>query len=63
MNETPFINRFSYIIAGITFVTCFLVFFNDTKAFFGSLSAAIIAGGLVWGTYLILRWLFLANKD
>jgi hypothetical protein len=61
MKNFPFIDKFSYVVAGGTFLACFFIFYKDTGEFVGSFTAAIMAAGLAWGTYLILRWLLLAN--
>lgn len=61
MQPAKFIDRFSLVIAAATLFISFFIFFSNTKIFGGSLAAAIMTSGLVWATYIILRWLFLAN--
>lgn len=63
MKEARFIDRFSIIIAGFTLLISFIVFFRDNKEFAGSLVAALMTAGLVWATYIILRWLLLASRS
>jgi hypothetical protein len=58
-----FVDFLSLMIAGATLLISFLIFFRDTKQFMGSLVAALMTAGLVWVTYLVLRWLLLANRD
>ncbi len=61
--EGKFIDKFSIILAGATMLASFIIFFKNTQAFGGSLTAAIMTACLVWATYIILRWLFLANRS
>lgn len=63
MKEARFIDRLSIIIAGITLLISFVFFFQNTKEFGGSLTAALMTAGLVWATYIILRWLLLASRS
>lgn len=63
MKGEGFIDRLSIIIAGVSLVLSFFIFFSNTKEFGGSLAAALMTAGLVWVTYIILRWLFLANRN
>lgn len=63
MNESGFIDKLSIVIAGVALVLSFIIFFSNTKEFGGSLTAALMTAALVWGTYIILRWLLLANRD
>lgn len=63
MNENRLIDKFSIILAGGTLLATFLVFFRDTSELIGSLFAAIMTAGLVWATYIVVRWLILANRS
>ncbi len=63
MQEGKFIDRLSIIIALVTLIISFIIFFRNTSEFGGSLAAAIITAGLIWATYIILRWLLLANRS
>lgn len=63
MDENKLINRASFIVAGLTTVISFLLFYFDTNESLKSLGAALITGGLVWATYMVLRWLVLAYKS
>ena len=62
MGEGHFIDKFSYVLAGATLLASFYIFFNQTGQMAGSIYAALITGGLVWVTYIMLRWLLLANR-
>lgn len=61
--NTKLIDRTGYVVSGIATIVCFLLFYYDTAEFWKSLAAAAITGGLVWATYMILRWLILACKS
>lgn len=63
MREGKFIDSISIIIAGATLLTSFFIIYSETGIFGGSLAAAIMTSGLVWATYIILRWLILANRN
>lgn len=63
MNDFKIVDRISLLIAAVTFFFSFFIFFSDTKIFFGSLAAALMTAGLVWATYVVLRWLLLANRS
>lgn len=62
MGNGKFVDSLSFIIAGATFLISFLIFFQDTKIFVGSFVAALMTAALVWATYIVLRWLLLANR-
>lgn len=63
MKDTTFIDRLSIVIAGVTLLLSFIIFFRNTNKFGGSLAAALMTAGLVWATYIILRWLLLASRN
>lgn len=60
--EGHFTDKFSYVLAAASLLASFYIFFQQTGQWGGSMAAAVITGGLVWATYLMLRWLLLANK-
>ena len=62
MRTSKIIDRKSYLIALLTFAFSLYLFYSDSQNFINSLYAAIITGGLVWATYLILRVLRFAIK-
>jgi hypothetical protein len=63
MKEGHFIDKFSFVLGVASLLASFYIFFNQTGQMAGSMYAAMITGGLVWVTYLMLRWLFLANRS
>lgn len=60
--DSNIIDKMSYIVAGITAVLGFILFFSDTLEFMKSLAAAIMLGALVWASYIMIRWLILAIR-
>lgn len=60
MDNPPLFDRTGYIVAIASLIVTFLIFFRDTAEFMGSLAAAIITAGLVWGSYVIIRLIYLA---
>lgn len=50
------------IIAAATLIFSLILFYNDTNIFLGSLFAALLASGLTWMTYVILRLVLLAFR-
>lgn len=63
MKDVGLVDKLSIVIAGASLLLSFFIFFSNTKEFGGSLAAALMTAGLVWATYIILRWLILANRD
>lgn len=61
--DRKFLDWAGYVVSGVATLLCFLLFFNDTGEFWKSLAASVITGGLVLGTYMILRWLILASRS
>lgn len=62
MDKLKIVDKTSYIVAGIALVFGFVLFFSDTWEFMKSLSAAFLLGGLVWVSYIMVRWLILAIR-
>ena len=60
--DSTIIDKMSYIVACITLVLSFILFFSDTGEFMKSLAAAIMLGALVWVSYVMVRWLILAIR-
>lgn len=56
------IEPIGFIVAGATFLFSLILFYSDTKVFWGSFAAALIAAGLFWATYVLLRVFFLAIR-
>ena len=63
MSEFKIVDSGSIVVAAATLLATFIIFFRDTNAFIGSFVAASMTAGLVWGTYVIIRWLLLANRN
>lgn len=63
MREFKIVDVGSLVAAGGTLLASFILFFRDTNEFFGSLAAAVMTAALVWGTYVVLRWLIMANRN
>lgn len=63
MRDFKIIDVGSLIAGGATLLATFILFFRDTGEFMGSLAAAVMTAALVWGTYVVLRWLILANRN
>lgn len=60
---TPkFLNWAGVVVCIITTLLSFLLFYYDTQEMGKSLVAGLLTGGLVLGTYMILRWLILATR-
>jgi hypothetical protein len=52
-----------FILTAITGLFSLLLFYSQTRAFWGSLMAALMAAGLAWMTYLMLRLLLLTFRE
>ena len=63
MRDFKIVDTGSLVVGGGTLVASFILFFRDTNALLGSLSAAVMTAALVWATYVVLRWLILANRN
>lgn len=60
--RTNMIDKVSYIIAVITLVFGFFLFYSQTDEIVGSFAAACLAAALAWVSYVLMRWLVLALK-
>jgi hypothetical protein len=56
-------DRNSFIVAGAVFAATFLLFYQYTGEFAKCIGAALITAGLVWISYIVLRWMYLAIKS
>jgi hypothetical protein len=61
--QAKFIDFTSYVVAFITLAISFYIYYGNSNEFGFSFVAALMTAGLVWATYIILRWLLLANRD
>jgi hypothetical protein len=55
-------DRLGLLIALTVFIFSVFLFTYQTGDLYGSLAAGLIASGLCWVTYVVLRWLTLAVK-
>jgi len=63
LSDYKIVDHLSYIVAAATLLGSFFIFFRDTGKFAGSFAAALMTAGLVWATYIVLRWLLLAKRE
>ncbi len=62
MNHNKIIEPIGFVVAFLSLVLSFFLFSSDTAQPMGSLAAALMTAGLVWITYIILRWVLLAMR-
>lgn len=62
MEHNKLIEPIGFVVAGATFLYSFFLFYYDTAVFGGSLAAALLAAGLMWMTYVILRLVMLTIR-
>ena len=62
MDSEKFIDKTSYIVTIISLILSFLLFYSDTLEGMKSLGAAVLFAGLVWISYIMVRWLILALR-
>ena len=62
MEQEKIFEPIGYAIAAISFVFSVLFFYRDNAAFMGSVAAALMAAGLIWVSYIIIRVFVLAIK-
>lgn len=60
MENKKYFEPIGYAVAVGTFFFSLLIFYRDNAAFLGSLAAALMAAGLVWATYIVIRIFILA---
>lgn len=61
--SSSFLEWKGYVIAAVSFLISLILYFNYTLEFFYSLIGASFTAGLVWGSYLVIRMIFLAAKE
>jgi len=61
MDDFVFFDKWGGILTVVTLIICATIFFNDTGDLIASIFAAVMAAGLFWMTYIILKWLILAR--
>lgn len=52
-----------FILTAATFLFSMILFYNNTDVFLGSIIAALMAAGLFWISYIILRFVLLAFRN
>ncbi|MFA6915864.1 MAG: hypothetical protein WC222_05665 [Parachlamydiales bacterium] len=57
MKQSIFLDRNGGIIALVTLLVSWFLFTSDTSMLFKSFTAALLTSGLVWISYVMLRWL------
>lgn len=62
MGQFRLVDKTSFVIALLFFIFSFFLFYSDTGMMWYSVLAAVIAAGLVWGTYIMLRLCILAFR-
>lgn len=63
MNGLNLVDKYSFIFAAIIMVFALLLFFSQTNELMGSFAAAILAAGLAWIAYVLMRWLILSFRS
>lgn len=63
MSHDKVIEPIGFIVAGATLLFSLILFYTDNSQLLDSLLAAVMAAGLTWITYIILRWVWLAIKE
>lgn len=61
--EPKFAKRIGYAVALLATALCFAIFYYDTLELEKSAAAALITGGLVLATFMVLRWLISASRS
>lgn len=62
MNKSIWLDRNGGILAIVTLFVCWFLFTSDTSMLFRSFIAAAITSGLVWISYVMLRWLVISFR-
>lgn len=62
MFDSKIIEPIGFIVAVLTLVFSFFLFYSENGVLFGSLGAAAMAAGLTWVSYVILRIFLLALR-
>lgn len=57
MQTQSMIRMIGYISSLLVLVFGFLILYNETQAVLSSLSFAVLAAIMVWGTFIIISWL------
>lgn len=57
MNAVEIVTKLGYILTIGILIFGFFLFFHDTHEWIGSLTAAVISAGLVFFSFIAIRWL------
>jgi hypothetical protein len=63
MGQGKFFDKLGFVIASATLLASLYIFYTTTGEFTGSFVAALMTACLIWATYIIIKWLFLANRS
>lgn len=63
MEKNKIFEPIGYAVAAASFLFSLVVFYRDNAAFMGSFAAALLAAGLIWVSYIIIRIFILAFKS
>jgi len=63
MYRDKIIEPIGFFVALAALLFSFFLFYSDTGVFLGSFGVALMAAGLAWITYIILRWILLATRE
>lgn len=61
--DSRFLSWAGGLATAIATCVSFALFYYDTGQFGKSLAAALMTGALVFGTYMVLRWLIQSTKS
>jgi len=61
-NTKPIFEKKGYLIALLTFVVTFFLFYAWTSELLWCLIASIINAAIMWGTYIVIRMCYLASR-
>lgn len=64
MDEKPrVIEQVGTVVAGATFLLSLMLYYHYSDDFWYSLPVALMTVGVVWPSYIVLRWIYLAIKE
>ena len=63
MEKEKVIEPIGFIVAITSFIFSFLIYFYYSFELLGSLFAAFLTAAIVWATYIVLRWVYLAIRE
>lgn len=63
MDKPPIIEQIGFVVAGASFLLSYMIYHNYSENFWYSLAGAALTAGVIWPTYIVLRWIYLAIKE